>query len=161
MRPRRDPLRDAGALLERVYAYVAYRIGPGSDADDVTGETFERAVRYRASYDPARGEPVAWLLGIAQRCLADRGRGSVPSIADEKFADPLDVEEDVVRRLTLEEAVAALGERDRELIGLRYGADLSTREIAGFLGLSTNAVDVAMHRALSRLRATLEGRQEV
>ena len=68
---RRDPLGDPEALLRRVYSYVAYRIGPGPEAEDVTSETYARALRARDSYDPARGAPVAWLIGIARRCLAE------------------------------------------------------------------------------------------
>ena len=49
-----------------------------------------------------------------------------------------------------------LGERDRELIGLRYGADLTARQIGELLGLQTNAVEVALHRALQQLRQLLE-----
>ena len=67
----RDPLADPEPLIRRVYAYVAYRIGDGPDAEDVTSETFARALRYRDSYDPKKGEPIAWLLGIARRCIAD------------------------------------------------------------------------------------------
>ena len=52
---RRDPLANPRPLIRRVYAYVAYRIGDGADAEDVTSATFERALRYRASFDPARG----------------------------------------------------------------------------------------------------------
>ena len=63
----RDPLADPGPLIRRVYAYVAYRIGDGAEAEDITSEAFERALRYRDSYDPRRGEPVAWLIGIARR----------------------------------------------------------------------------------------------
>ena len=40
-------------------------------------------------------------------------------------------------------------ERDRELIALRYGADLTARQIADLLDLRTNAVGVALHRALA------------
>ena len=40
-----------------------------SDAEDITSDVFERALRYRSSYDPKRGEPVAWLIGIARRCI--------------------------------------------------------------------------------------------
>src|SRR3954454_11058268 len=58
-----DPLRDPAPLIKRVYAYVAYRIGDGADAEDVTSEVFERATRYRATYQPSKGDPVAWLLG--------------------------------------------------------------------------------------------------
>jgi DNA-directed RNA polymerase specialized sigma24 family protein len=63
----RDPLADPEALIRRVYAYAAYRLGDGPDAEDVTSEVFERALRYRDSYDRSKGEPVAWLLGIARR----------------------------------------------------------------------------------------------
>ena len=52
---RRDPLAHPEELIKRVYAYVAYAIGDGPDAEDVTSETFERALRYRKSYDPAKG----------------------------------------------------------------------------------------------------------
>ena len=157
MRPAYDPLRNPEPLIQRVHAYVTYRLGAGPEAEDVTSTTFERAVRYRASYDPRRGEPIAWLIGIASRCvrdsLATRTEAGEPPL--EALASG-DLAEDTVRRLTLRRALARLGERDRELIALRYGADLSTRRIASLLGGSTNAVDVALHRALARLRAELE-----
>ena len=54
----RDPLANPRPLIRRVYSYVAYRIGDGPDAEDVTSEVFERALRYRASYDESRGQPV-------------------------------------------------------------------------------------------------------
>ncbi len=50
-----DPLSDLEPLVRRVYGYVAYRIGRVSDLDDVTNECFERAVRYRGTYDERRG----------------------------------------------------------------------------------------------------------
>jgi DNA-binding CsgD family transcriptional regulator len=52
-------------------------------------------------------------------------------------------------------AVALLDERQRELVALRYGADLTAKQIAGFLGVNTNAVEVALHRALARLRTIM------
>jgi RNA polymerase sigma-70 factor (ECF subfamily) len=153
----RDPLSDPGPLIRRVYAYVAYRIGDGAEAEDVTSETFERALRYRNSYDPRRGEPVAWLIGIARRCI-EGARLRPESLATaEEAADPLDVEGATIERVTLEQAVERLDERDRELIALRYGSDLSARQIGELLDLRTNAVEVALHRALARLRKLLEG----
>jgi RNA polymerase sigma-70 factor (ECF subfamily) len=61
-----------------------------------------------------------------------------------------------VRRVTVATAVSRLGERDRELVALRYGADLSTAQIAGVLSLAPNAVDVALNRCRARLRVELE-----
>ena len=156
-----DPLRDPAPLVRRVYAYAAYRLGDGPDADDVTSETFERALRYRDSFDPRKGPPAAWLVGIARRCVDDhlRGRGiEVPTDDDvllDRPADSSPVDLAIVR-LDLADAVATLGLRDRELIALRYGADLKAKDIAAVLGQTTNAVEVALHRALERLRAVLE-----
>jgi RNA polymerase sigma-70 factor (ECF subfamily) len=52
--------------------------------------------------------------------------------------------------------VRQLDERERELIGLRYGADLTSKQIAEVLELSPEAVRVALHRALVRLRGLLD-----
>jgi RNA polymerase sigma-70 factor, ECF subfamily len=155
----RDPLKDPEPLLRNVYSYVAYRIGAGPDAEDVTSEVFERALRYRESYDPAKGTPLAWLVGIARRLIeatAPPSRGETIDGFDAPAS--VDLEEEAIRRVSVVAAVAELDERDRELIALRYGADLSARQIAQRLELSTNAVDVALHRARMRLRAELEGR---
>jgi RNA polymerase sigma factor (sigma-70 family) len=157
---RRDPLANPEPLIRRVYAYVAYRVGDGPDAEDLTSETFERALRYRKSYDPKKGEPVAWLLGIAKRCID--GRGPRIELATDHADQPSksDLEEETVRRLTVARAVGTLDERDRELIALRYGADLTARQIAELLGARTNAIEVALHRALGRLRETFGEEEE-
>jgi RNA polymerase sigma factor (sigma-70 family) len=153
---RRDPLANPQALIRRVGSYVAYRIGEGADAEDVTSEVFERALRYRESYDPSRGEPVAWLIGIARRCIDDMLRTRPTVTADvPDVADPADLEAQTIRRLSLAREVARLDVSDRELIALRFGADLTARQIGELLGMTKSAVDVALHRALARLRARL------
>jgi RNA polymerase sigma-70 factor (ECF subfamily) len=140
-----------------VYAYVAYRIGVGPDAEDATSEVFARALRYRASYDGSKGTPIAWLLGIARRVLAERATDDRLTVAEvPDVAAPGALEDDSVNRLTMQTAVAALGERDRELVALRYGADLTTRQIGELLELRTNTAAVALHRALQQLRRDLE-----
>jgi RNA polymerase sigma factor (sigma-70 family) len=134
-------------------------MGDGPDAEDVTNDTFERALRYGKSYDPSRGAPVTWLLGIARRCIDDytSRRLELFDEVPEPPAASARLEEDVGRRLQLAAAIEGLGQRERELIALRYGADLTAREIGELLGLQTNAVEVALHRTLVRLRATLGG----
>jgi RNA polymerase sigma-70 factor (ECF subfamily) len=152
----RDPLADPKPLIRRVYAYVAYRIGDGPDAQDVTGETFARALRYRSSFDPKQGEPIAWLLGIARRCIADaRSAGAAELELFDQLAAPGELEAESIERLDLRSAVLSLDPRARELIALRYGADLKARQIAELLGERTNTVEVALHRALDQLRGEL------
>ncbi len=156
-----DPLRDPRGLIRRIYSYVAYRIGDGAEAEDITSEVFERALRYRSSYDPARGEPVSWLIGIARRCISDAARpGSEPPDAALGVADPADLEGDALRRLVVARALARLEQRDRDLLALKYGADLPTREIASVLELTEGATDVALHRARKRLREELAQEEE-
>lgn len=153
-----DPLADAEQLIVRIYAYVAYRLGGGPDAEDVVSATFERAVRYRHTYSRRRGEPMAWLVGIARHCLDDalaaRERARLTHAATEEHA-AAGFEDAAIERLELRRAVSRLGHRDQELIALRYGADLSVKSIARLVGSKPNAVDVALHRALGRLRAEL------
>jgi RNA polymerase sigma-70 factor (ECF subfamily) len=140
-----------------VYSFVAYRIGPGHDAEDVTGEVFERALRYRAGYDPAKGVPLGWLIGIARNVLADRALSGAETVTDvPDTAAPGELEHDSVERLTLSAALEHLSERDRELLAMRYGADMKAAQIAQVLQTTTNSVEVALHRALRRLRDVLE-----
>jgi RNA polymerase sigma factor (sigma-70 family) len=154
-----DPLEQPEEAIRRLYGYVAYRIGPGADAEDVVSTTMERALTYRGSYDSGKGSPAAWLAGIANRCIADhmagRTRHGLTGLnAPEGYA--VDLSSGTVIRADLARALAALDDRGRELIALRYGADLSSREIGRILDLKPGAVDVAIHRTLGRLRGLLE-----
>jgi RNA polymerase sigma-70 factor, ECF subfamily len=155
----RDPLANPEPLIRRVYSYAAYRLGDGADAEDATSDAFERALRYRDSYDREKGEPVAWLIGIARRCvdqiLADR----IPVQEPPDVEAPINLEEETVSRLELARALAALSGHDRELVALRYGADLSARQIAELFEARTNTIEVALHRALERLRRQLAREQ--
>jgi RNA polymerase sigma factor (sigma-70 family) len=152
----RDPLADPEPLIRRVYAYVAYRIGPGPDAEDVTSDVFERAVRYRKNFDPRKGDIGDWLIGIARRQIAER---PVPvgsaALGDSERATGPDPEETAVQRVTLLKALARLSERDRELVAMYY-VGMAAPRIAEQLDMTRNAADVALHRALARLRQELE-----
>jgi RNA polymerase sigma factor (sigma-70 family) len=157
VRHSRDPLANPEPLIRSVYSFVAYRIGAGPDADDVTGEVFERALRYRASYDRSKGAPLQWLIGIARRTLADRALDPVETVSDMPDTPaPGELERDSVERLTLTAALEQLSDHDRELLAMRYGADMKAAQIAQVMQTSTNGVEVALHRALRRLRDVLE-----
>ena len=156
---RPDPLRQPEEAIRRLYAYAAYRLGPGADAEDVVSETIERALRYRDSYEESSGSPIAWMIGIANRCVADvlRERGRRVDVQVEDFAGVQpDFSGDVVASSEIRDAVERLEPRDRELIALRYGADLKARDIGRLLSLQTHTVEVALHRALARLRTSVD-----
>jgi RNA polymerase sigma-70 factor (ECF subfamily) len=156
-----DPLANPERLIKRVYAYAAYRVGDGPDAEEITSETFLRALRYRHTYRANRGKPITWLLAIARGLCNEHARSTWPeptapeTLAEVSGAAHDDLEASTIRHLNLAAALGRLEPRDRELIALRYGADLRTAQIAALLEMRTNAVDVALHRALERLRARL------
>ena len=90
------------------------------------------------------------MIGIANRCIADTFRERAQRVAaevDHIQGAQEDFSSEVVARSDVRAAVGRLDERDRELIALRYGADLSAREIGNVLSLRTNTVEVALHRA--------------
>lgn len=154
---RTDPFADVESLIRDVYAYVSYRVSNSSDAEDITSAVFERAVRYRETFDGSKGPPIAWLIGIARTQIAEeRARPMHQHLDATEIAHSVSTEASSLARLTLHEAVRSLDERSRELIALRYGLGLSTREIAADFSLEENAVNVALHRARQRLRAIME-----
>ena len=109
MRRRTDPLADLEDLLRCTYAYVAYRLGDGPDAEDVTDEAFARALRYRETFDPRRGKPIDWMIGIARRCVQDAlAAGPAASAEAPDVPAPRDLEADAIQRLELADAVARL-----------------------------------------------------
>jgi RNA polymerase sigma factor (sigma-70 family) len=154
---RHDPLANPQPLIRRVYSFVAYRVGDNPDAEDVTSATFECALRYRSTFDARRGEPIPWLLAIARheigRYFAQRRFAAVTGVEPASWVDPT---EDTDRRIDIAVALRVLDDTERELIALRYGADLTAQRIGEVLGRRTNAVEVALHRALSKLRNELE-----
>lgn len=151
---KKDPLADPEPLIDRVYAYCAYRLGHGADAEDAASDAFERALRHRGSYDPRKGTPSAWLIGIARRCIDDVVAARLPTV--EELPARAAPDDDPVLRLDLAQTLARLDPHDRELIALRYGADLTARQIGELLQMRTHAVEVALHRALARLRREVE-----
>lgn len=144
-----------------VYAYAATLLRDRAAAEDVTSITFERAFSKRAGFDPARGEARAWLFGIARNAALDelRRRKRRAWLATEPMDEATAVDssaEESERRIALRVALESLPGPDRELIALRYFADLSLGEIATTLGISESNAGTRAHRALNKLRRALD-----
>lgn len=147
-----------------IYGYLRFHLPSADEAEDLTAEVFLRAVRAEHRFDPARASARTWLLRIARNALFDhqrreRRRREVPlgMMRDLRSDAPSPEErvlweEEVGRLLS---AVAGLGDRDREIIGLRYGSGLSTHEVAEILGVGEPAARTRLWRALGRLREAL------
>jgi RNA polymerase sigma-70 factor (ECF subfamily) len=149
------------AHVGQVFGFFAYRLGRREEAEDLCQLTFERALRAWGRYDPARSAPATWLLAIAGNLLIDhyRRRPGRDRPIDDIEESRLPVAEsggpEFGLDAPLEAALASLGARQRELIALRYGADLTGPEIATVCGLSLANVQQILSRALRQLREEL------
>jgi RNA polymerase sigma-70 factor (ECF subfamily) len=151
-------------LAPRVYNYFRYRLGSESDVDELTSRTFEKAWRSRTHYRRDLAGFSTWLFKIAQNVGVDylhARRSHLPLDAAANVAIDgtpelhAELGSDLVRLAVL---TATLPERERELIALKYGADLNNRLIANLTGLSESNVGTLLHRIVRALRSQWYGR---
>jgi RNA polymerase sigma-70 factor (ECF subfamily) len=137
---------------ERVYRLMFSRVGNRPDAEDLTAEVFLAAMP-RLRPDASVGEVRAYLRATARTTLAEHWRRTLgrqltsidpDAIADE-FAAPPERPEAIgqVRRL-----LAALPERYRKILELRFLQAASIREAAAHLGVTVGNAKVLQYRAL-------------
>jgi RNA polymerase sigma-70 factor, ECF subfamily len=144
----------AEAHLDDVYAYLLYLTGDPTVAEDLTGETFERALRRWRRYDPRRGSAKTWLCQVARSTALDHLRSERRRRRrEEAFAPPERQEQAFVPGLSpeLERAVLKLSASEREVIALRVILDLDGESAARLLGISQTACSTRLSRALKRL----------
>jgi RNA polymerase sigma factor (sigma-70 family) len=157
-------MKDFGRVYDehvwRVYGYLAYRVRGRELAEDLTQSTFEHALRAWPRFDPARASVSTWLLAIARNLLIDhhrRDRSDSRAEIDERLLPAVAGPDAALEgRPELAAALELLNDRDREVLALRFGGDLSGPEIAIQLGLSVANVQQILSRSLRRLRAELE-----
>jgi len=146
--------------VDRVYAYIAHRVGNRADAEDLTEEVFLKALinlnRFRW-----RGSLLPWLLTIARNLVADHWRrrhreGEWPAAPSTATDSLTEVVERRWQRAQLRAATAELTELQQQVIALRFAAGLSIAETAQVMGRSENAVKNLQHKAVAALRRRLK-----
>ena len=134
-----------------VYRFLRRLLRDGAVAEDLTQETFVRALggRYRAD-----GRERAWLFQIARNLARDHLRATLrrPTLVE---LPELTSEGDFSRATELDAALAALGEEDREVFLLKEIGGLSYSEIAEACELTPDAVRSRLHRTRLILRSAL------
>ncbi|PBC78024.1 RNA polymerase sigma-70 factor (ECF subfamily) [Streptomyces sp. TLI_235] len=160
--------RDAWAELYRRYrgpvlAFLTRRTGNRALAEDLTQDTFVRAMACIDGYRWTGKDMGAWIFTIARNIMFDhdkrratRSESTVAAVAD---SDAGICVEDLVLSLVEAErvfaALATLTEHQRTALTLRYWDDLSSREVADAIGIRVGAVKTLTYRARSSLRRTL------
>ena len=147
---------------ERLYAFLAYRTGDPQAAEDLLSTVFERALRSRRGFDRRRGTEEAWLYAIALNLVRDahrrrttEGRAVERLRLDRPEGDNGDGRAFAERDAVMQ-AVETLSREEREVVALRFGADLTAPAIAGLLDLPLTTVEGRLYRALRKLRERLD-----
>ena len=151
--------------LDRVIGFAARRVREPADVADVVAATFLTVLTAARSYDPGRGEPTAWLLGITARLIARENRrryrenAATARIVGRRLIDASDIERleeriDAARSGPQAlEALSRLKPKAREVLLLVSADGLSPTEAARVLGISAAACRMRLssaRRALSK-----------
>jgi RNA polymerase sigma-70 factor (ECF subfamily) len=143
----------AAAELDAVHRYLVFLTGNRAVAEDLTGETFEKAFRTWRRFDPRRGTPRAWLCRIARSTALDHFRSEERRRRrEERYAHGApEVHEAELGPSPLEAALAQLSPAEREVVALRVLLELDGPTAARVLGISATACSTRLSRALKRL----------
>ncbi len=146
----------AESHLDDVHAYLVYLTGDKIVAEELTAETFARALERWRRYDPRRGSPRTWLCQLARTTALDHFRAEerrrrregryvlqVREAEEPLFGEGLSP--------VLERALARLSAAEREVVALRVVLELDGEGAARVLGISPSACSTRLSRALQKL----------
>jgi len=147
----------------RIYAYLYRRVHDAQLAEDLTGEVFVRVLQAIRSERFWHTSFRGWLYRIAHNLVVDHYRKQPPAPPlelDEQLVADLDSPESVVtKRLShrrLRSAISRLTQSQQHVLALRFGEQLTAREVGEVMGKSVSAVEALQHRGVAALRRILE-----
>lgn len=141
-------------ITPKLFGYLLNMIQDRAAAEDILQNTWLKAMRALPRYKHRGARIHAWLFAIARNECREHWRRPHSSIPlDEKQHDtPSDAYSTVQEKLLIEQILSSLSEDDREILRLRYIADLSAHGIAQVLNINLVTVRVRIFRALARAR---------
>jgi RNA polymerase sigma factor (sigma-70 family) len=152
-------------LTPRVLGFAARMLSDRTEAEDVAQEAMLRLWRIAPDWQQGEARVSTWLYRVASNLCLDRLRRSRPRGLDE-VAEPEDATPGVVARLieadrvlALDEALAALPDRQRQAVVLRHIEGLTNPDIAAVMDIGVEAVESLVARGKKGLAALLSGRR--
>ena len=152
----------AEAHLDDVYRYLLYVTANPATAEDLTSETFERALRRWSRFDPKRGSAQTWLCQLARSTALDhfraeeRRRRREQRVAEPERGTELELPDEYGP--VLRQALRTLSGAEREVIALRVVLELDTQTAARVLSISPSACTTRLNRALEKLEKKVRPR---
>ena len=155
-----------GRYVDLVYRYIYVRVGSTHLAEDLTSETFIRALRRIDSFSWQGKDIAAWFVTIARNLITDNAK-SARFRMEVTTADMIDADRRVegpenevlahLRDTRLFEAIKALKPEQAECLVLRFMQGMSLAETALVIGRSEGAIKQLQLRAVRALHRELEG----
>ncbi|MBI2853111.1 MAG: sigma-70 family RNA polymerase sigma factor [Chloroflexi bacterium] len=155
--------------LPGVFRYVSYRVGDRNTAEDLTSDIFNKALMNFTKYDSKKAAFSTWIFSIARNALIDyyRGRGRRQNLQKEADTDlrasSISPEEEASRLeeiRKLHDCLSLLKPSEQELVSLKFGSEMTNREIAQIMGLSESNVGTILCRVVRKLRDEFRGWQD-
>ena len=149
------------AFAKPIYRYHYSRVGNSADAEDLTSQTFMAVIEALPRYQH-RGRFTAWMFQIARNKAMDHFRRNhrvsdvIESFVDTAQADALEAIYQKESKTQLKRLLQMLDEDERELLRLRFTAELSFVQIGQLLGRTEDAVRKSIRRILDRLAVQME-----
>ncbi len=149
---------------DTVYRYIYYRVGGKATAEDLTSETFLRALRRISTFTWQGRDFGAWLVTIARNLVADHFKSSRFRLevttgemldANEVERSPEDSVLESLSNAALLEAVKKLNPQQQECVTLRFLQGLSVAETARVMGKNEGAIKTLQYRAVRTLARLL------
>jgi len=145
--------------FDKIYRYVALKIGNRVEAEDMTQQVFINALHSISSYK-WRGYPFsAWLFRIAHNQVVDhlrkKTRQSTLPLNETYMASDDNPQKLIENKMSTEQLVMATKEltpAQQEVVALRFAGELSIAQVAGIMGKSEGAVKSLQHSAIVALR---------
>ncbi|GAA4832399.1 sigma-70 family RNA polymerase sigma factor [Paenibacillus vulneris] len=152
------------SYYKRIYNYASYRVNCHYTAEDLTSQIFEKTMKKIDTFSHGKAPFEVWLFAIARNVVNDYFRsekrrrlfsldGFKELVSGRKGPERLAIEGEVNDSLL--QALEALSARERNLIALKFGAQLKNTEIAELLHITVDNVGVILYRSMKKLRKTL------
>ncbi len=151
--------------FRQVYSYVYFRVGVVPDAEDLTAQTFLRALEAIETYNEKKASFISWLLSIAHNLTIDyyREKKRKPQVfleevglVEEGRGDPEEALINNHYQDLIWKKVGELTEEQQQVIFLKFGLNFSNKEIARALSKTEGSIKALLFRALRMLKKKVE-----